>query len=41
MKFQYELMLWIGVGLSLLWLFFGWPPVLQWVVQWAMSFLHP
>ncbi|HEV2280446.1 MAG TPA: hypothetical protein VGS02_19860 [Acidobacteriaceae bacterium] len=40
MKFQFELMLWIGVGLCLLWLFFGWPPVLQWVAQWAMSFLH-
>ncbi|HLJ79527.1 MAG TPA: hypothetical protein VKT75_19075 [Acidobacteriaceae bacterium] len=41
MKFPYELMLWIGGGLCLLWLFFGWPPVVQWVVDAMMSHLHP
>lgn len=39
MKFPYELMLWIGVGLCLLWLILGWPPVVQWLVDAIRSFL--
>ena len=39
MKFGYELMLWTGVGVSLLYLLFGWPPILQPVVHALMSSL--
>lgn len=42
MKFGYELMLWSGVGVAILYLLFGWPPILQPVVQSVVSFLlHP
>jgi hypothetical protein len=39
MKFGYEVTLWIGIGVTILYLFFGWPPILQPVVHSVISFL--
>jgi hypothetical protein len=42
MKFGYELLFGAGVGVTLLYLIFGWPPALQPVVHSVISFLmHP
>lgn len=39
MKFGYELMLWSGAGLCLLYIFFGWPPIIQPLVHSVVAFL--
>lgn len=42
MKFGYELTLWTGAGVSLLYIFFGWPPILGTLIHWLVSFvIHP